>query len=166
MFIREGVCDEKWEPMVGDEIFLQGRKRTIVAHDVGPKFFVDFHSGEDNKSMFPSTYRNTGATFRRVEQPCVPEEEVKCDGGEPSNQKITSECDEIKAMLLEKNVAYGNSALDPVRVFSKSDAVEQIKVRIDDKISRLMRGKEIGDDTVLDLIGYLVLLRVAMKGAK
>ena len=35
-------------------------------------------------------------------------------------------------------------------------------MRIDDKLSRLARGTDYADeDTVLDLIGYLVLLRIA-----
>jgi hypothetical protein len=75
---------------------------------------------------------------------------------------IAATCDEIKRVLLEKNRAYGNSALDPVRIFSRSDPVEQLNVRIDDKLSRVARGSEYaGDDTELDLIGYLVLRRVA-----
>lgn len=65
-------------------------------------------------------------------------------------------------MLLAKNAAYGDSALSPLRVFSSADTAEQLRVRIDDKLSRLARGSEFaGDDTVLDLIGYLILLRVA-----
>jgi hypothetical protein len=76
---------------------------------------------------------------------------------------IAAVCDEIKAMLLEKNRAYGDAALDPVRIFSKSDPVEQIRVRLDDKLSRLARGSAAGEDVVLDLMGYLVLLRVAQK---
>jgi hypothetical protein len=70
----------------------------------------------------------------------------------------------LKATLLEKNKAYGNSALDPVRIFSKADAVEQIKVRIDDKLSRIKRGTELqGEDSLTDLRGYLVLLEVAKR---
>jgi hypothetical protein len=76
---------------------------------------------------------------------------------------IVRECDALKAMLLLKNAAYGNAALDPVRVFSRADPVEQIRVRIDDKLSRLSRGREVDDDVVLDLLGYLVLLRIATK---
>ena len=73
---------------------------------------------------------------------------------------IKKTCDEIKELLLKKNEAYGNSAADPVRIFSKVDALEQINVRIDDKLSRMMRGTEFqGDDTELDLIGYLILKR-------
>ena len=75
---------------------------------------------------------------------------------------IAGVCDEVKRVLLEKNAAYGNSALDPLRIFSRADPVEQLNVRIDDKLSRVARGREfVGDDTELDLIGYLVLRRVA-----
>ncbi len=68
---------------------------------------------------------------------------------------------EFGTMLKEKNKKYGNSALHPVRVFSKADAKEQIKVRLDDKISRLVRGT--GDETediYLDLTGYLILYMI------
>jgi len=34
-------------------------------------------------------------------------------------------------------------------------------VRLDDKLGRIARGKKAGEDVTLDLIGYLVLLRVA-----
>jgi len=78
-------------------------------------------------------------------------------------ERISEECDALKAMLLEKNKAYGSSALSPVRIFSKADTVEQIRVRIDDKLSRLMRGSAAGEDVVKDLLGYLILLRIATK---
>ena len=71
-------------------------------------------------------------------------------------------------MLLAKNQSYGNSALDPVRIFSKANAGEQLLVRIDDKLSRIMRGNGFpGDDDLLDLVGYLHLEMVRRKmGAK
>lgn len=74
---------------------------------------------------------------------------------------IETTCDELKSFLLSKNKAYGNSALDPVRIFSKASPVEQILVRIDDKLSRLSRGSAAGEDVEKDLLGYLLLLRVA-----
>ena len=81
-----------------------------------------------------------------------------------TEQKITEVMAGIEKMLIEKNRAYGDSALDPVRVFSKEDAIEQLYVRIDDKLSRIQRGHEYpGDDTVFDLIGYLVLLLIAKE---
>jgi hypothetical protein len=83
----------------------------------------------------------------------------------PAGSEIVHECFDIATLLLKKNTAYGNSALDPVNIFSKATAVEQIRNKIDDKLSRLSRGSEYpGDDTVLDLIGYLILLRIAEKG--
>ena len=67
-----------------------------------------------------------------------------------------------KNILLIKNIKYGDSALEPVRIFSRADTTEQIKVRIDDKLRRLQNGHESEDeDVVLDLIGYLILLRIA-----
>ena len=72
--------------------------------------------------------------------------------------------DRIAKLLIEKNAAYGDSALNPIRVFSKSDRIEQLNVRIDDKISRIQRGSEYGDeDTEMDLIGYLVLRKIARE---
>jgi len=68
---------------------------------------------------------------------------------------------EVEKMLVSKNEAYGNSALDPVRIFSSADPSEQIRVRIDDKLSRLARGSDAGEDVIKDLMGYLVLLRIA-----
>lgn len=72
----------------------------------------------------------------------------------------------IKATLLEKNRKYGNSALEPARVFSKASPIEQLLVRIDDKISRIQSGQaDDNEDAVKDLIGYLVLLRIARRPA-
>lgn len=75
---------------------------------------------------------------------------------------ISTTCDAIKELLLEKNRKYGDSALNPVRVFSKSDPLEQIRVRLDDKLSRLRNQQDDEDEDVIsDLIGYLVLYQVA-----
>ena len=73
--------------------------------------------------------------------------------------------EQITTLLKEKNAAYGNSALKPLNVFSKLDAVESLLVRMDDKIARI-KNKGITDkteDTVDDLIGYLLLLKMAME---
>lgn len=72
---------------------------------------------------------------------------------------ISDTVDKIKEILLQKNQAYGNSAFDPIRMFSKADPEEQINVRLDDKLSRLARGENAGEDVTLDLIGYLILKR-------
>lgn len=77
------------------------------------------------------------------------------------SQSLTKTLEELGTMLLSKNASYGNAALEPLRIFSKADSVEQLKVRIDDKLSRLQRGAEIGEDTVKDLTGYLILFLMA-----
>ena len=79
--------------------------------------------------------------------------------------QISLICDDIKELLIYKNRKYGNSALKPVRIFSKSDSVEQILVRIDDKLNRIQQGAGLLDedeDVIVDLIGYLVLLKIAL----
>ncbi len=76
-------------------------------------------------------------------------------------------CDEIKELLLDKNRKYGDSAINPARIFSKADATEQLKVRIDDKLNRLKNLQEDEtEDTVTDLIGYLILLKIKMDNRK
>ena len=81
----------------------------------------------------------------------------------PIGHEILDTCVGIAQMLIDKNISYGNSALEPTRIFSKADSVEQIKVRLDDKLNRLKNGSSFaGDNDIDDMIGYLVLLKIAM----
>ena len=108
--------------------------------------------------------------FKNPEPPWVHAGKKAMQGTPPSQSKpvtmhgkIAHKCDEIKSLLQSKNAQYGDSAMNPVRVFSKSDASEQLKVRIDDKLSRLVRGDdslESDEEIIKDLIGYLVLLLI------
>jgi hypothetical protein len=83
---------------------------------------------------------------------------------EQTQVKIAQVCDEVKSMLIAKNKSYGDSALNPVRIFATSDNVEQLHVRIDDKLSRISRGGSfVGDNDIDDLIGYLILLKIARE---
>ena len=83
----------------------------------------------------------------------------------PAGYNILKACLEITEMLLEKNVAYGNSALNPIRIFSNADDMEQLNVRIDDKLNRI-KNKKIyaGDNDEDDLIGYLLLKKAKKNG--
>lgn len=69
---------------------------------------------------------------------------------------------EITEMLVAKNEKYGNSALEPLGVFSQLSAKEGLLVRIDDKLNRIKNGSlnKDDEDVVNDLIGYLVLLKI------
>ncbi|MFA6095869.1 MAG: hypothetical protein WC767_03460 [Candidatus Paceibacterota bacterium] len=74
--------------------------------------------------------------------------------------------DDVKTTLREKNKAYGNSALEPLRCFSRASIIEQLKVRIDDKLSRVSKGAGIDamdEDIILDLVGYLALFYEARQ---
>jgi hypothetical protein len=78
---------------------------------------------------------------------------------------ISLVCNQIKELLLEKNRKYGDSALTPSRIFSKADSIEQLLVRIDDKLNRIQKGAGLlatDEDIIQDLIGYLVLLKIAI----
>nr|DAQ18953.1 MAG TPA: Nucleotide modification associated domain 1 [Herelleviridae sp.] len=84
-----------------------------------------------------------------------------------TQERIANKCDELKALLLEKNRKYGNSALEPKRCFSKSSVQEQILVRMDDKLSRIQnRQNDEDEDVFMDLAGYLILYLVARDAGK
>ena len=75
-------------------------------------------------------------------------------------RKLRLVLDDIEKLLVQKNEAYGDSALNPSRIFSKADPAEQIRVRIDDKLTRIAKGTASGEDSEKDLLGYLVLLQI------
>tara|TARA_R110002020_G_scaffold194708_1_gene395570 strand:+ start:326 stop:652 length:327 start_codon:yes stop_codon:yes gene_type:complete len=79
--------------------------------------------------------------------------------------KIATTCEDIKTLLLEKNAKYGNSAVEPISIFSKLDNAAAICARIDDKLSRIANSglNDATEDTLNDLIGYLILLKIARE---
>lgn len=94
---------------------------------------------------------------------CAPDAEAdEWLSGVPT--EIARVCDELKAFLLEKNRSYGNSAFEPINIFSKLPAIEGILIRIDDKLKRIRNGQSYpGDNDVKDLAGYLILLMVMQE---
>tara|TARA_R100001369_G_C3290203_1_gene163739 strand:+ start:760 stop:1038 length:279 start_codon:yes stop_codon:yes gene_type:complete len=83
----------------------------------------------------------------------------------PNEDKIKEISAKVYHMLIEKNNAYGNSALTPVKIFSKGNAIEGLSARIDDKLSRIKnRGlSDQTEDTLFDLCGYFILLIIARE---
>ncbi len=72
---------------------------------------------------------------------------------------------DVVLLLLEKNKAYGDTANNPPQIFSKLSAREGILARLDDKLSRV-KNKGLNDmteDTISDIIGYLILYKVQVK---
>jgi hypothetical protein len=78
--------------------------------------------------------------------------------------RIRAKCAEIAEFLVEKNRAYGDSALRPVAIFARGEPEDLIRVRIDDKLNRIRNAPDaFGEDPVRDLIGYLVLFEIARE---
>ena len=80
---------------------------------------------------------------------------------ESTQDKITATCEGMARLLVAKNQRYGNSALEPMRVFSNADPAAGILVRLDDKLSRIKNassdGKPLRKNDIADMMGYLVL---------
>lgn len=97
---------------------------------------------------------------------CYPGVDPSLVAVSPFEQSVRRHTDRIANLLIEKNKAYGDSALNPIRVFSKADRMEQLYIRLDDKISRIQKGTDFAnEDTIDDLIGYLFLLKIAKESA-
>ncbi len=85
---------------------------------------------------------------------------------EPGSMRecIEVACSEMCNFLIAKNASYGNSVADPVRLFSRADPPEAINIRIDDKLSRMLRGHGVPtDNDEIDLLGYLLLKQAVMR---
>ena len=79
--------------------------------------------------------------------------------------QVSQVLNEITEMLISKNIKYGNSAIEPLEIFSDLSPEEGLKVRIDDKLKRIKNGSldKDDEDVINDLIGYLVLLKILHK---
>jgi len=84
--------------------------------------------------------------------------------GTDTATRIRARSSEVAGMLVAKNAAYGDSALRPVSIFSPGRASDLIRVRIDDKLSRIKNSPEaFGEDPIFDLLGYLILRTLAVE---
>lgn len=61
----------------------------------------------------------------------------------------------MRSLLEYKNKKYGNSALEPMQVFSGKT---KLGTRLDDKLARIKNGSELKKNDVADCIGYLMLI--------
>jgi hypothetical protein len=92
----------------------------------------------------------------------------KMDVNGGNKQDIIQVCDQIKQLLLDKTSDYGSSFSDPLSIFSSASAEERVRSRIDDKLKRLQQIQEkremnFSEDTLDDLIGYLILLKILLN---
>lgn len=80
----------------------------------------------------------------------------------PFSAKLENVVNGLYTMLMDKNKAYGDSALNPIGIFAQGNPEDLIRVRIDDKITRIknLKGKDT-EDPEMDLTGYLILLLIS-----
>ena len=83
----------------------------------------------------------------------------------PSAIDILSVCVDLAMFLMGKNRKYGDSALAPLNILSNASPLEKIKVRMEDKLKRLVYGKVADEDTLMDLVGYWIIMKVAERRA-
>ena len=130
----------KKDILLGDIEILSLSRILVIIHD---KKYQDFCDGDtdlkgDIFNVEPITYNN------------------------PTQHKIIDICVEMAHLLLYKNDKYGNSALEPKKIFYKGDNVTSILIRLDDKLSRIINNNsELRTNDIADIIGYLVLLLIA-----
>lgn len=82
----------------------------------------------------------------------------------PTQQKIAEITEAIRDLLLYKNQKYGDSALNPKKIFYKGDARNPILIRLDDKLGRIMANADATPriNDIADIIGYCTLLLISM----
>lgn len=81
-----------------------------------------------------------------------------------TQEKIVDVLDGMEDLLLYKNSKYGDSAINPKKIFYKGDSTNSILIRLDDKIGRVMSNPNENPrvNDVCDIIGYCTLLLISM----
>lgn len=156
--------------------YLNGRKDVVAADEWVKQIRVIAESHSADVDTFYESVRHYVHTQCLVpaskiseileisEQPT--EGRYPYEGVDSFAGRVTTLFDGLRDLLIEKNKAYGNSALDPLNVFAQASAVDQLRTQIDHKLSRIKRGSEYQDeDTLRDLIGYLALFLLAVEDA-
>jgi hypothetical protein len=82
----------------------------------------------------------------------------------PTQRKIREITEAMKDLLLYKNQKYGDSAINPEKIFYKGDSTSSILIRLNDKIGRVKANPDDKPrvDDVCDIIGYCTLLLISM----
>lgn len=174
---------EKMGFKAGDRVRLTGSKwdhsggvnrgRVVTIQDTDKPNYVIFEGSPDWVKLDPgweveliSGNSEEAIANRAREMEAVFEHDTPLQDWEkellltPFEQSVHRVTGKIADLLIAKNKQYANSALDPIRVFSKADRTEQLRVRADDKLSRIRNG-DVSEDAVMDLCGYLILMKIA-----
>lgn len=127
---------ENWELFTLDQLREISRKDVLYFDELKECFLL-------SDRLEPTT--NAKELFE-------PQYEVTMIAEAPNEFKeiTNSICD----LLEYKNKKYGNSALEPLNIFTNKCKVGQ---RLDDKLARIKNSNDLKKNDVVDLIGYLIL---------
>lgn len=75
----------------------------------------------------------------------------------PTRWKIDFVAILFTKVLKKKNEKYGDSALNPNKIFSKLEADNSILIRLDDKMNRIINADELRLNDFFDVMGYMWL---------
>ena len=80
-----------------------------------------------------------------------------------TTSSIKCKCKKHEVLLLIKTDTYGDSALQPLNIFSNTGPVVGLKMQIDHKLKIIINAALVDatEDTLQDLAGYLILLLIA-----
>ena len=123
-------------------------------------------SGKDKWTRVPKKVAVQDVSMDFVSATALADQMSKSPWGDmpPTQQKIHEIMGAMKDLLLYKNQKYGDSALNPKKIFYKGDSTNSILIRLDDKLGRVMSNTEekprVND--VADIIGYCTLLLISM----
>lgn len=138
---------------------------------VDPEFDVDFFKRGGYRYYYPKHYgysrkavqEDTVYFLEELREFYIREDKYRKDVESLKKPAIQTQekgefddiLESLKRLLNHKNKQYGNSALQPMNVFSGKCKVGQ---RIDDKLARVANSKELRTNDLVDILGYLVLV--------
>lgn len=77
------------------------------------------------------------------------------------NNLVNDQLNTLVDHVIEKNRKYGNSALNPIRIMSSLSTVEQLYIRLDDKLNRVINRQDDEDEDIpFDIARYFILIYV------
>lgn len=95
-----------------------------------------------------------------IDLPYIESEDRKMQVSDVNKDMVTliNIMNNLTSLLIYKNYMYGNSALNPVNIYSQEPADKQLFIRLDDKLKRIKNSSEKRKNDFADNIGYIVLL--------
>lgn len=145
--------------MISDSIRVNGRvfqiknvssDSSLIVIDCDNSFPIFAFDIIEHIGVHPGTRTNSQEIYTDLEKKV----------GFIGNPKIAEVFNSVHDLLQYKNNKYGNSATEPIGVFSKATADTGLLQRLDDKIARIKNSPDLRKNDVADVIGYLVLLCV------